>query len=228
MGVAMTVAVPANGATSPLSAKSPAKILSLTSAAMIKAGSFHYDQTASIAGAVVVTLSTDSSSKEGAQTQTLDGAVEKTRLIGSSLYIYASKKAYLEDFGVKNSTLASEWVSVPKSNKNYASISAGLLLPSVMSEMFDVTKVSVSGSATVNGVKAVVLKATESGVSASSAGSETMYIAEAAPYRPIGVVTTGKEDGSTVTSEIKFTKWGDKLSVHKPTTFVTATSKTFP
>jgi len=228
MGMTMTFVVPASGATGALSAKSPAKILALTSAAMIKAGSFHYDQSASLGGSVVIALSTDSSTNEGTQRQTLNGAVETTRLIGSSLYIYASKKAYADDFGVKNSTLANEWVLVPRGNKNYVNISTAILLPSVMNQMFNVTKVSVTGRATVNGVKVVTLKAVESGSSASGAGSETMYVSEVAPYRPIGVIITGKEGGSTVTSEIKFSKWGEKLSIQRPTTFVTATSKTFP
>jgi|SRR5665213_4404724 len=117
---------------------------------------------------------------------------------------------------------------VSRSNKNFVSISTTILLASLMNEMFDITKVTVTGSATVNGVKAVTLKAVEGGVSASRAGAESMYICEIAPYRPVGVIITGKEDGNTVTSEIKFSKWREKLSIQKPTAFVTATSKTFP
>jgi hypothetical protein len=220
--------VPASAGSSTSGAKTAKEILAITANAMLKAKSVHYDQTGSIGGSLVVTLSTDSASTKGTQTQTLDGAKETTRVVGGSLFINATKKAYSDDWGVKNSTLANRWVLVPKSNKNYASISAAILLSSLTSEFLDLSNVKIAGHATVNGAKAVTLTATVKDGASGINGSETLYVATKSPYRPIGLVVTGTDDGDKIVSEVKFSKWGEKVTVKRPTNYVTATAKTLP
>ena len=102
------------------STKTAEEILQLSVGSMRVAGSFHYTSTSSIGGKVALSLSTDSSLKDGVQIQKLDGGTETTLLIGKKLYMKANAKAYAQDFGVKKTTLANKWVLVPTTNKNYA------------------------------------------------------------------------------------------------------------
>ena len=103
----LVLVVPATAlllATFPLSAASPPRrprrrFFRSACGSMMTEGSFHYNSTASIAGKVALSLSTDSSLTYGNQTQKLDGGTETTRLIGKNLYMYADAKAYAQDFG---------------------------------------------------------------------------------------------------------------------------------
>jgi hypothetical protein len=211
-------AVAASGTT-----KSAAKILQLSISAMHAEGSFHYDSTASFAGHVAITLSTNSSLKKGDQIQILDGGVETTRLIGKTLYMYANAKAYASDFGVKKTTLADEWVLVPSTNKNYANISSAILVPSVLQQLVDVDDLKEIGVGKVNGTTALEIRG-----NAGASGTETFYVSTTSPYLPIAVEAKTTEDGEKVSDELVFSKWGEKFTVAKPPTYVVATNASFP
>jgi hypothetical protein len=211
-------ALPASGAT-----KSAAEVLQLSVSAMHSAGSFHSESTTSLAGTVAITLSTNSSLTEGDQVQKLDGSVETTRLIGKTLYMNADAKAYADDFGVKKTTLANEWVQIPSSNKNYSDISSAILATSVMQQLVDVNHLKEIGAGTVNGKTVLEIRG-----DAGASGTETVYVSTAAPYLPVAVAAAATEDGQKVTDQLVFSKWGEKFSVAKPSKFVVATNKTFP
>jgi hypothetical protein len=208
----------ASGAT-----KTPAEILQLSVSAMHTEGSFHYDSTASFGGRVEITLATNSSLTEGDQIQILDGGIETTRLFGKTLYLYANAKAYAADFGVKKTTIADEWVRVPSTNKNYANISSAILVPSVMQQLVDVDHLKEIGAARVNGQSAIEIRG-----DAGASGTETFYVSTTAPYLPIAVEARSTEDGEKVSDELVFSRWGEKFTVPKPSTYVVATNATFP
>lgn len=220
--------VPSNAASNPLSAKSPARILSLATSAMKAAGSVHYVSTDSYGGVVQITLSTDSSMSEGVQTQKLGGGTETSRLLGKTLYIFGDKTSYARDFGVKNTKLANEWVLVPAPNKNYANIAVGILLPSVLQQVAGVSALKDAGLYKINGKEALAIKGSLPSPSGGSGGSQTLYVSTAAPYRPIALSDSGVVSGQKVSSDLLFSKWGEKVAVAKPSKFVTATSVTFP
>jgi hypothetical protein len=203
--------------------KSPAQVLQLSVSAMHSQGSFHYESRASVGGTVEITLSTNSSLTDGNQVQSLAGGVETTRLIGKKLYMNADAKAYAADFGVKKTTLANKWVLVPSTNKNYANISSAILVSSVMQQLVDVNHLKEVGIGTVNGQTALKIQG-----DAGASGTETVYVSTAAPYLPIAVAAAGTEDGQKVSDELVFSKWGEKFTVAKPSTFVVATNATFP
>lgn len=203
--------------------KSAAKILQLSVSAMRTEGSFHYDSTASFGGHVEIALSTNSALTEGDQIQILDGGVETTRLLGKTLYMYANAKAYAVDFGVKKTTLADEWVLVPSTNKNYANISSAILVPSVLQQLVDVDDLKKIGVGSVNGKTALEIRG-----NAGASGTETFFVSTTAPYLPIAVEAKTTEDGEKVSDELVFSKWGEKLTIAKPATYVVATNATFP
>ena len=204
-------------------AKTAAEILQLSVGSMRVAGSFHYTSTSSIGGKVALSLSTDSSLKDGVQVQKLDGGTETTLLIGKKLYLKANAKAYAQDFGVKKSTLANKWVLVPTTNKNYANIAEAILVPSVMQELVDIGSVTDSGEVTIDGQSAIALKG-----NAGASGIEYIYVSLKKPYLPLGVSAQATDNGKKLTNELVFSNWGEKFKVKAPTTYVVATKKTFP
>jgi hypothetical protein len=213
----------ASAGASATSAKTATEILQLSVGSMRVAGSFHYTSTSWLGGKVALSLSTDSSLKDGVQTQKLDGGTETTLLIGKKLYMKANEKAYAQDFGVKKSTLADKWVLIPTSNKNYANIAEAILVPSVMQELVDVGSITDAGEVTVGGQSAIALKG-----NAGASGLEYIYVSLKKPYLPLGVSAQATENGKKLTNELVFSKWGEKFKVSAPSTYVVATKKTFP
>jgi hypothetical protein len=199
------------------------QILQRSVSSMRAQGSFHYDSTSSIGGVVALKLSTDSSLTKGVQVQNLDGGTETTRLIGKKLYMFANKKAYVQDFGVKKPTLANKWVLVPPTNKNYGNIAEAILVPSVMQQLEDIGSVKDVGTVTIDGQSATALRG-----NAGASGTETIYVSTTAPYLPIGVSAQATQAGRKITNELVFTKWREKVRVSAPAKYVVATDKTFP
>jgi hypothetical protein len=205
------------------SGKTAEEILQLSVGSMRVAGSFHYTSTSSIGGKVALSLSTDSSLKDGVQTQKLDGGTETTLLIGKKLYMKANAKAYAQDFGVKKSTLANKWVLIPTTNKNYSNIAEAILVPSVMQELGEIGSITDAGEVTIDGQSAFALKG-----NAGASGIEYIYVSLKKPYLPLGVSAQATQDGKRLTNELVFSKWGEKFKVSAPSTYVVATKKTFP
>jgi hypothetical protein len=170
------------------SAKTAEEILQLSVGSMRVAGSFHYTSTSSIGGKVALSLSTDSSLKDGVQIQKLDGGTETTLLIGKKLYMKANAKAYAQDFGVKKTTLANKWVLVPTTNKNYANIAEAILVPSVMQELVDIGSVTNAGDVTVGGQSAVALKG-----NAGASGIEYIYVSLKETHQRTRLFQVGRE-----------------------------------
>ncbi len=222
------IVVPTSAASIPFGSKSPAQILALATSAMKNAGSVHYVSTDSYAGVVQITLSTDSASSVGQQTQKLGGGTETSRLLGETLYIFGDKTSYAQDFGVKNTKLANEWVLVPATNKNYANIAVGILFPSVLQQVVGVSTLKDAGLYKINGKEAVAIKGSLTSSSGGSSGTQTLYVSTTAPYRPLALSDSGVVSGQKVSSDLLFSKWGEKVAVAKPAKFVTATSATFP
>src|SRR5665213_3908632 len=125
---------------------------------MKSAGSFHYVSSDSYGGVVQITLSTDSSLTKGVQTQKLGGGTETSRFLRSALYVFGDKTSYAQDFGVKNTKLANEWVLVPSTNKNYANIAIGILLPSLLQQIKGVSALKDAGVFKINGQEAVAIR----------------------------------------------------------------------
>lgn len=200
-----------------------AEMLQLSVGSMRAAGSFHYTSTSSIGGKVALSLSTDCSLKDGVQIQKLDGGTETTRLIGKKLYMKANAKAYVQDFGVKNSTLANRWVLVPTTNKNYSNIAEAILVPSVMQALVNVGSITNAGEVTIDGQRAIALKG-----HVGASGIEYIYVSLKKPYLPLGVSDQATENGKKLTNELVFSRWGEKFTVGAPSRYVVATKKTFP
>jgi hypothetical protein len=219
---------PSSAASNPLATKTPAQILSLAVSAMKSSGSVHYVSSDSYGGVVQITLSTDSSLTKGVQTQKLGGGTETSRLLGSTLFIFGDKTSYAQDFGVKNTKLANQWVLVPSSNKNYANIAVGILLSSVLQQVKGVSALKNLGVFKVDGQETVAIKGSLSSSSGASGGSQTLYVSTTAPNRPVALTDSGVVSGQQVSSDVVFSKWGEKIVIARPTKFVTATSVTFP
>ena len=217
----------AQAATGPFGSRTPAQILSLTKAAMERAGSVHVVNTTSLNGTISFTLTTDSSAGSGTQAQVFGGGVEKVRLIGSTLFINADSVAFSLDFNVSNSTLTNEWVRVPVSNPNYANISAAILLPSLIKDTLSMKSLKNLGVETFDGRTTVAIEGFPPNSTPGTSVVQTLYVATSAPYLPVGLSTVFLE-GVNGKGKSVFSRWGEKVAVRPPARYVTATAKDFP
>jgi hypothetical protein len=225
----LTLGLPnlAQAATEPFGSRTPAQILSLTRIAMEKAGSVHVVNKTSLNGTISFTLTTDSSTSRGAQTQVFGAGVEKVRLIGSTLFINADSAAFSLDFNVSNSTLTNEWVRVPASNPNYANISAAILLPSLIKDTLSMKSLKDLGMRIFNGRTTVAIEGFPPNSTPGTSVVQTLYIATSPPYLPVGLSTVFLE-GVNGQGQSVFSHWGEKVAVRSPASYVTATTKDFP
>jgi hypothetical protein len=214
-------------ATKPFGAKSASQILSLASAAMLKAGSVHVVNNSLLSGSLAFTQTTDSSRLVGEQSQEFGSGVESIRLIGTALYLKANNAAYSQSFNIANSTLAGNWVKVPSSNPNYSNIAAAVLLPSLIKNVFTMRFSKVLGVKTFHGQATVAIKGDPPNTTPGTSEIQTVYISTSAPYLPVGLKTVFLE-GVNGTGTILFSKWGEKFNVIKPGSYFFATSKNFP
>jgi hypothetical protein len=227
LGLLVGLSAQAGAATNPFGSKSPAQILARTSAAMTKAGSVHLVNRSSLGGTVPFTLTTDSSTSKGAQTEAFGGGVEKVRLIGTTLFIYADATAFSLDFNVSNSSLANQWVRVPSSNANYSNISDAVLLPSLIENTVRMKSLKDLGLKKFQGQEAVAIKGSPPDTTPGTSETQTVYISTAAPYLPIGLKTAFLE-GVNGSGTSLFSKWGEKVNVASPSPYVIATTSNFP
>jgi len=212
----------ADGAGMSLSSRRPATIMELAGMAMEAAGSFHSVLTTRIPGLPPIVLSTDSATDYGTQSQSFPGGADTIRVIGRSVFLYANRIAYQQNFAVKSPKFADEWVSIPSSNKSYVSIAIDILTPSVVLQIVRATRLKDLGEVQVDGRSAVVIQGSVSPSPAELAGTLTLYVSATAPHLPLKEVQRDTVQGGVVTNTTVFSKWGERFKVSEPARFVHA------
>jgi hypothetical protein len=224
LGVSMS----AGAGTNPFGSKAPAQILSLTSAAMLKAGSVHLAGGASFPGLASLNATLDSAKNHSTQVVSGNGAMETDLVIGTSLFIKGNAVDYVDSYGVKNSPLANKWVLVPSRNPTYASTFSGELLGSLVQMTVQMNSLENLGLVTFQGRPAVAISGRLPASSPFANSLQTVYVSTSSPYLPIGYSDKLSEQGHHGTALLVFSKWGEPVNVTRPATFITATTKDLP
>jgi hypothetical protein len=214
--------------TNPFGSKTPAQILSLTSAAMLKAGSVHLAGEASFPGLASLNATLDSAKNHSTQLVSGTGAMETDLVIGTSHFIKGNAVDYEKSYGVENSPLANQWVLVPTSNPTYASTFGGELLGSLVQMTVQMNSLKDLGVVTFQGRLAVAISGTLPASSPFPNSPQMLYISTSSPYLPIGYSDKLAEQGHHGTALAVFSKWGEPVKVTRPATFVTATAEDLP
>ena len=228
LATVLALSLPVAASTNPFGARSPAQILVLVSSTMTKAGSVRLSGTASFPGLIEESATLDSSVKQSVQTTTGDGIEESDLMIGSTLYIKGNADDYKASYGITNSPLANQWVLVPSSNSNYAGISVGERMTSLIETTLQMNAPKDLGAVTYRGKSSVAIDGKLPSGSSFPNALQTVYVSTSSPYLPIGYSIKLSESGHQGSAIALFSKWGESVHVVRPATFVTASAKDLP
>jgi hypothetical protein len=202
----------------------PAQILSIASAATTKAGSFTLDcraavPSAGVGGTTVTNVSADVGTQRlSNHIKSLGLATAVIRFVGGVAY-FEGNAVYLQfEYNVAHSKYANRWISVSKGQKGYAAMASGMTTSSVVLAMGPVGKISKSKIATFDKTSVVSVNGAANPYQYVGTGSQRIYVAVAAPNRPVGLTVSATESGFHITGACTFVDWRVKFVVKKPAT----------
>lgn len=214
------------GASTSITSKPPATVLTLARTAMDKKGSVTFVERVTIGTSISYEVSGRSTA--GSAEQLLDlgpGDIGTLRLIGTALYLQADAGFYDRYFKVTHTSLAGHWARIPLTNTFYKGLAAGLNLQSVVSGFTDFTPTKVRGGGSFQGTKAIELFGTPVDSAQSGETSQVVYLAVKSPYVALGAEITGTYEGQSVDSIVQFGQWGTTVPVVAPSSAIVATAK---
>ena len=185
------------------------------------AGSMTVAGSVTTSGAVGGTQMITSTTSTGQQVIVHDGATQSTRVVNGRCFVQFNAKGLLTVFGTSKTTWANKWIEVPKSDPNYASVSSGITLASALKMMTPAAQLSFAASTTVHGTAATAItgKVSQSITGgAKVTGSETLYVATAAPHTPLRLVVHAIGSGKSLTLDFAVSHVGSTSATSSPAT----------
>lgn len=161
-------------------------------------------------------LVTDSSTKEGEQFLSYDGAEMALRVVKGIVYVYANRGGLSIQFGVKEPHFVHKWIEVTPAFHEYSQMEGGVLLASMLAELPPTGMLTTTRALSVHGEQAVAVIGKPNSRSGFSSGKETVYVSTRAPYLPIEVAISGVTTGNVRDFELTFSDWGKVFKIVKP------------
>lgn len=171
---------------------------------------------------------TNSAMTTGQQTLVIGDAWTVVRLIGGVVYIKENSTAMQEQFGISDPKAANRWISIPHSNSYFANFDTYILLPSMLSEVTPGGTLKTTKTTTVNHQLVVGVTGSPNIHLGLASGTETVYVALAAPQVPVEMVASDVVQGQRQTFVITFTNWGKDFHITKPSPSVPISSTNLP
>ncbi len=203
-----------------LSAKSAAQVVGVATAAADAEGSFHL-VSFDVAGSQRFGSVYDVAEHSGKQT--ISGAAGQAKVVVVPGIAYQRADAlFLEEsegFPADAATvLAGRWISFRPGQPGYENVAAGDTLASAMAEATPVAPLTIVGPSSVAGQAVVGVSGGLSvdQVQQGTTGSVTLYVAESSPHLPVEAVAHLTQGGHASTDTLKFSRWGEAVSVSPP------------
>jgi len=171
---------------------------------------------------------TNSAMTTGQQTLVIGAAWTVVRLIGGVVYIKENSTAMEEQFGISDPKAVNRWISIPRSNSYFANFNTYILLPSMLSEVTPGGTLKTTKTTTVNHQLVVGVTGSPNIHLGLASGTETVYVALAAPHVPVEMVASDVVQGQRQTFVITFTNWGKDFHITKPSPSVPISSTNLP
>ena len=108
------------------------------------------------------------------------------------------------------SKYAGDWIKVPRSNRAYATVAAGVTVASSISELGIDPPLSLTKPATVDGQTVVGIRGKTHGVRA------TVYVRKTGVPLPVSAVASGTEGSAKVSVSGHLSHWGETVKVSAP------------
>jgi hypothetical protein len=225
--VGAVLTVQAQAAPAPFDSQSASAIVNQARAAMAAAGSVsavgrgsetasgmgkvemsEQDYTATTSGLQQLKITSSYSSGAGLSASVMD--------VGGQLYVDANSPFWVGSAGVTAGQavlLENRWIQIPSSSPLYANAAADLTLPSLLTDLFDAKTFHKGSVVSVDGVRAIAISYSNSGVDAGQAKCD---IALGGKHLPVSSTIAGLT--------IRYESWGKTRPVSAPVGAVSISS----
>jgi hypothetical protein len=192
-----------------LADKAAADILAAATSATSAKGSVHVVIT-SKQGSRTGTIVNDTGPTGGKQVITLGSQHTEIRLVDNVAYVRANEPSLKEFFEFPASLAkkyANKWLAFSSTDEGFDQISETLDMPTLVTNITLTGALSKTAVTTVNGTEVIGVKGTD-----TEGGSATLYIATTGDPLPVQLVSINEGETDTAV----FSKWGESVSVSKP------------
>jgi hypothetical protein len=219
--LAVSLVVVLGGTGDGLSGKTAKQVIAGTVAAAESRGSVHLANTNTSGPPGGGTY--DVSGAEGQQTVT-DGAQGNANLlvVPGHAYLQGNASFLKNSFGFPASIAsqyAGKWISFVPSDPGYQQVVDGDTLSSALTESTPTGALTITPARTLDGqtVEGISGGLPRNITQGGAKGSQVLYVSKTAPYLPVEVVTAGSLGGQSGTTVVRFSRWGESVSVVAPT-----------
>jgi hypothetical protein len=215
LAVSLILAFSGTSSAGGLSGKSPSHVLD---AAL---GSARAQESVHVA-ATGPTETYDINLNEGMQTISGGDQGNATLLVVPGSAYLKGDPAFLEnDLGLSASVASAysgKWISFESSDADYGAVIAGDTLGSALSDATPQGRLTLTPVRKVDGysVLGVVGGIGAALTKQGATGSEVLYVSTSSPYLPVEFVQSETYEGHSDTVALKFSNWGEKVSVQAP------------
>lgn len=167
-------------------------------------------------GGAAVTMTCDVTRSAGIQRISYSGGGHRGKatvmVIGGDAYLRGDAFTLTAFMGFKGPAAlkyANVWVEVPRSDRHFAAVAAGVVLRSAIAQVEMVAPFRALAPTVVNGQRALAVAGDTSG---SQPVPVVLYVRATAPHLPLGAVS--KSPGYA--TSIFFSRWNEPVGVSKP------------
>jgi hypothetical protein len=145
-----------------------------------------------------------------------DPAYGRALVVDGQTFVNDSATMITTQFGIEDYSAANQWLKVPTSDVNYASVHDGVLLPSVVAAVFPLGTLKIVGVQTFDGHKVVALKGSPNPAQTGAKGYQIVYVSTSKPYLPYGSKGRIDYNGQVSTFKTVFSHWNEKVTLTVP------------
>ncbi len=225
--VSLVPAVTIAGASTTLSGLSPSQILATSIRSAAREKSAATVATTNVLG-ISVKLVTNSGPRSGVGFETVDGHKGEVVFLNGVLYAKFDADLIKFNYGVSDPKAANRWISMTKVSRYYNNLSTGIAFPSILQELQPSGTLSASSPLTVDGVSVIGITGKPNAVLGVTSGTQTLYVAIAAPFLPVEVIIKANESSVPVVLTVTPKNWGTPVSVSAPSVFTPIAKTTLP
>lgn len=220
--ITVGLSLPSSASTKPFSKQSASKILTVSAAAVEAEGSTRVTSLETFSNGTNWSSVLDSAPHTSTQTGHGSGGRELVLVIGSQVFIYGNETYYLSATGLEKAKYVDRWVELTSTSSLYHSNQSGELLKSLAQSVFQLSNSKNDGLVKYRGHEVIKISGQLPTSSAAPGSPQTVYISDVAPYLPVAYTLRVSSDDEAIKATATFSKWGEKVSVAAPTTFITA------
>ena len=209
-----------------IASDTPSQIVSTSIHAAVAQKSVRVSCTTSIAAlGVSASQTSDAGPNYGTQSMVLTlkgtpGTGNGTaRVVNGVAYFKGNAEFLFLNFGVRNSKYANEWISIKPGQRNFATVSDGLTMSTVPSQLTPIGQLTKSSIVHVAGQSVVVVSGSTSAPMNVGTGKVHLFVSTTAPYLPVQETIQSKPSPSTnFVGTCSLSHWKESFTVSKPST----------